>query len=169
MRVKLYLDAVLAKRLPSKLQFIRLGVNEFCDRLIVQNESKSEIKKKEDIRRSLRSRQLWRRAIAFVIVNYLGKNKRGCSDRSFVKMQQIFMEEDIVVVSKSRKGIFLLDANTSKILFLWNLIICGVFVIDLFCTPLIIVWPDLLPQLSNGLHALNFAWLVNIGFRCITI
>jgi len=80
---------------------------------MVQNESQSEMKKKEDIRRSLRARQLWRRAIAFVIVNYLGKNKRGYSDRSFVKMQQIFMEEDIVVVSKSRKGIFLLDANSS--------------------------------------------------------
>ena len=41
MRVKLYLDAVLAKRLPSSIQFIRLGVNEFCDRLIVQNVAKS--------------------------------------------------------------------------------------------------------------------------------
>lgn len=84
MRVKLYLDVFLSKRLPQRLQFIRLNVNEFCDRLMVQNESQSEMKKKEDIRRSLRARQLWRRAIAFVIVHYLGKSKRGYSDRSFV-------------------------------------------------------------------------------------
>jgi hypothetical protein len=113
MRVKVYLDAFLSKRLPRRLQFIRTNVNEFCDRLMVQNESQSEMKKKEDIRRSLRARQLWRRAIAFVIVHYLGKTKRAYSDRSFVQMQKILMEEDIVVVAKSRKGLFLLDANTS--------------------------------------------------------
>ena len=55
-RVKLYLENMLAKFLPRKLLFIKHGVTEFCDRLIVQNETEKEIKEQEVLRRSLRSR-----------------------------------------------------------------------------------------------------------------
>lgn len=44
MRVKVYLETLLGKFLPKKLLFIQNGVSEFCDRLIVQNETEREIK-----------------------------------------------------------------------------------------------------------------------------
>ena len=69
--------------------------------------------------------------------------KKPYSDRRFLQLNEIFMEEDIEVVEKSRKGIFLLDSQSSQILFFWNLLICAVFVVDIFCTPLILVWPDM--------------------------
>lgn len=62
-------------------------------------------------------------------------------------MHQILMEQDIVVVNKKRKGLFLLDGKKSKILFCWNFAIFAIFTIDIFCTPLAIVWPDNLARL----------------------
>lgn len=79
------------------------------------------------------------------------------------------MEEDIVVMSKSKRGVFLLDGKTSWFLFWWDLFICAVFTVDIFWTPLLIVWPEDQVKLNAIMHLLNFAWLFNIGFRSITI
>jgi len=79
------------------------------------------------------------------------------------------MEEDIVVVNKKRKGLFLLDSKTSRILFIWNFVIFAIFSIDIFCTPLAIVWTDNLARLLPVFKVCNAAWLINIVVRCITI
>jgi hypothetical protein len=56
-------------------------------------------------------------------------------------MNAIMMEEDIIVNKKAGKSFFILEARKSIFLRLWLLLICAVFLFDIFTTPLIIVWP----------------------------
>jgi len=79
------------------------------------------------------------------------------------------MEEDIIVVNKKRKGLFLLESNDSRILYYWSFIIFAIFIVDIFFTPLSIVWPENLSKFLPIFKLCNAVWLMNILIRCITI
>lgn len=79
------------------------------------------------------------------------------------------MEEDIIVNQKAGKSFFILEARKSIFLRLWLLLICAVFLFDIFTTPLIIVWPQYLVKLNKLFQFCNVSWLINIGVSCVTL
>jgi hypothetical protein len=90
-------------------------------------------------------------------------------DMQFMALQQKLQVEDEEEIKASKSAPWLIDPKTNQIYKIWLLFVSMALQFELFCVPLLFIWPEIKQNYGNMFWVCDAIWILNISTDFFTI